>query len=295
MHRIWMCVAVLYLGIAISPARAEEAYIQSNGVKIRYLTAGRGAAVILLHGFAVRSSEDMWIKNALNEPQVVRELARDYRVIAIDLRGHGKSGKPLGAQHYGVEMVDDVVRLMDHLQIKQAHVVGYSLGAAIVGKLLVTYPERLLSATLGGGAPIYQPSRQRAEALEEVAASLSRGAGAGPLVGLISPATGPRPPREAMQALGQLLVLGQDQKVLASVIRGIGDLEVSTEQLQGNKVPVLLVYGNREGEALERIEQVVQILARHEVQIIDGGDHMTTFARPEFRAAIVKFLKSQRQ
>lgn len=294
MQRTLICGLVLFCSLSLPAVRAEEAFFNSNGVKIRYITAGQGDAVILLHGFAVRSSEEMWIKNALSEPQVVAELARDYRVIAMDWRGHGKSGKPRGVKHYGLEMVEDVVRLMDHLKIKQAHVVGYSLGAVIAGKLLVTHPERLLSVTLGGGAPVYEPTKKWQRIIEDLAKSLDKGAGAGPLVPVIAPAGDPPLPQEAANALGQLLVLGQDQKVLAAVIRGIGQLEVTTEQLKANQVPVLVIYGNREGEAQERIGRVVPVLAHAEVQVITGGDHMTTFARPEFRAAIHKFLKSQR-
>lgn len=285
---------VLFCSLSVSAARAEESFFNANGVKIRYITAGQGEAVILLHGFAVRSSEEMWIKNALNEPQVVAVLARDYRVIAMDWRGHGRSGKPRGVKHYGLEMVEDVVRLMDHLKIKQAHVVGYSLGAIVTGKLLVTHPDRLLSVTLGGGAPVYAPTQKWEVIIEELAKSLDKGAGAGPLVPVIAPAGEPLPPQEAVNALGQLLVFGQDQKALASVIRGIVKLEVTTEQLKANKIPVLVVYGDREGEARERISRVVPVLAQTEVQVIADGDHMTTFARPEFRTAIHKFLKSRR-
>jgi pimeloyl-ACP methyl ester carboxylesterase len=285
---------VVFCSLALCTAGAEEASFDAGRVKIRYISAGQGEAVILLHGFAVPSSEAMWIKNVLNEPRVMPELAQDYRVIAMDFRGHGQSDKPRGRQHYGCEMMEDVVRLMDHLKIQKAHVVGYSLGAIVAGKLLVTHPDRLLSVTLGGGAPVYQPSKHWLAVSDELAKSLDRGAGAGTLLSVISPAGEPAPPAGVRLAAGQLLVLGQDQKVLASVIRGIRDLEVTTDELKANQVPVLMVYGSREGEAKERIDRVRQVLAKVEVKVIAGGDHLTTFARPEFRQAIHEFLDSQR-
>jgi pimeloyl-ACP methyl ester carboxylesterase len=49
-------------------------------------------------------------------------------VTAIDNRGHGQSDKPHNADAYGSNMSDDVIRLMDHLKIKKAHVLGYSMG-----------------------------------------------------------------------------------------------------------------------------------------------------------------------
>ncbi len=292
MNRLIACGFILFCGVSLT-ATAGEATFQSNAVKIRYLTAGQGEPVILLHGFAVRGAEEMWVKNALNEPAIVADLAADFRVIALDLRGHGKSGKPRGAQYYGSEMVEDVVRLMDHLQIKQAHVVGYSLGAMIAGKLLVTYPDRLLSVTLAGGAPVYQPTEKWKAGVETLAKSLDRGEGAGALVSAIAPPAEGRPPSQAVNALGQLLVFGQDQKVLAAVIRGMADWEVTPEQLAANKIPVLIIYGSREGESRERIGLVSKKLAQAETKIIEGGEHMTTFAFPEFRAAIHAFLKQK--
>ena len=73
-----------------------------------------------------------------------------YRVIAFDNRGHGLSDKPHDGARYGLEMVRDVVRLLDPLNVDRAHVVGYSLGAVITNNVRALYPERLITATLGG-------------------------------------------------------------------------------------------------------------------------------------------------
>ena len=74
-------------------------------------------------------------------PRVFQKLSKRYRVIALDNRGHGKSDKPYDPAQYGLELVDDVVRLMDHLGIAKAHVVGYSLGGFITLKLALRHPE----------------------------------------------------------------------------------------------------------------------------------------------------------
>ena len=89
-------------------------------------------------------------------------------MLALDLRGHGHSDKPHDPRAYD-EIALDVIRLMDHLQIKQSHVVGYSLGGIIVAKLLTTHPERFSSAVIGGAA--YRRSRgERADQENEAAA-----------------------------------------------------------------------------------------------------------------------------
>ena len=56
-----------------------------------------------------------------------------FQLIALDCRGHGKSDKPHDPAEYGPEMAADVVRLLDHLRIEKAHLLGYSSGAFIAG------------------------------------------------------------------------------------------------------------------------------------------------------------------
>ena len=90
---------------------------------------------------------EIWASNG-----IFQDLSRDHRVIAFDLRGHGESGKPHDPARYGREMALDIIRLLDHLGIRRAHVVGYSLGAILASQLLTLHPERFLSATLIGGA-----------------------------------------------------------------------------------------------------------------------------------------------
>jgi pimeloyl-ACP methyl ester carboxylesterase len=144
-----------FLAAALAPiVVAEEHSFDSNGVKIAYLDEGKGEAVVLLHGFGT-SGEEMWTKMPLAQTQFISAL-NGYRVLVSDHRGHGKSDKPHDPKKYGKEMAEDVVRLLDHVKVKKAHVIGYSMGAFIAGKLLVDHPDRLLSVTFGGGSPVYQ-------------------------------------------------------------------------------------------------------------------------------------------
>ena len=69
---------------------------------------------------------------------MITELAAHYQVIVLDWRGHGKSDKPHAPPGYGVQLGADGVRLLDYLQIKRAHVAGYSMGTLIALKLLAT-------------------------------------------------------------------------------------------------------------------------------------------------------------
>jgi pimeloyl-ACP methyl ester carboxylesterase len=115
------------------PAHGKSGYAPVNGIKIWYATFGRGAPVILLHGGLANSN--YWGK-------LVPALARHYRVIVMDSRGHGRSSRD--AQPYGYDlMASDMTALMDYLKINKAALVGWSDGAIIGLDIAMHHPERL--------------------------------------------------------------------------------------------------------------------------------------------------------
>ena len=132
----------LLVGALIGEVAAEDQFFDSEGVRIRYIEQGSGEPVVLLHGNPT-SIEVNW-----RETGVIEGLAENFRVIALDLRGFGQSDKSHDPSDYGANMAGDVIRLMDHLNIEQAHIVGYSMGARITSWLMVNYPERLITVNL---------------------------------------------------------------------------------------------------------------------------------------------------
>jgi pimeloyl-ACP methyl ester carboxylesterase len=90
--------------VVAQPAAAPpDQFFDSNGVQIRYVEQGRGPAVVLMHGYT-GTLDRHFLANG-----VFADLAKDYRVFAFDLRGHGKSDKPHDAAAYGDVMASDVV------------------------------------------------------------------------------------------------------------------------------------------------------------------------------------------
>ena len=131
------------LGILASENPASR-FFDANGVKIHYLIAGEGEPVVLIHGLH-SSAEINW-----QLPGLIRALAVDHQVIAVDLPGHGRSDTPEKPEAYGLQVVEDVILLLDHLKIKHAHVVGYSIGGMVSLKLTSKHPDRIRSLFLGG-------------------------------------------------------------------------------------------------------------------------------------------------
>ena len=94
-------------------------------VGINYIVRGSGQPVVLVHGFS--QSHEAWLQTPLFE-----DLKRDHRIIAVDLRGHGDSGKPQDPRAYGRYMEADLIELLDRLDMDKAHFVGFSMGAEVL-------------------------------------------------------------------------------------------------------------------------------------------------------------------
>jgi len=280
--------------LLLPAARAQEKTFDSGGVRIAYLDQGKGEAVVLLHGFTL-SAEEMWAKMPFAETQFIPAL-KGYRVLAPDQRGHGRSGKPHDPKAYGKEMAEDVVRLLDHAKVKKTHVVGYSMGAFVAGKLLVDHPDRLLSVTFGGGGPLFQPPPAFADTIAATADSLEKGTGIGPPIAARTPDGEEKPSPEQAAAFSRLFLGGKDQKALAAVLRGHAGWAVTEAELKANRVPVQFVYGSREVQGLKDIVAGARrVLPRAGVVVIEKGDHGGTFTTPEFRRAVADFLRANKE
>jgi len=266
------------------PAVAADGVFDSAGVPIRYVdTGGDGAPVVLIHSFA--ASSEMWV-----EAGVIG--SGDFRYIAIDARGHGLSGKPAGAESYGVAMVEDVVGLLGELGIESAHVAGYSMGAEIALKLTVEHPDLVRSLTVGGsgwsGPAEYEFYQYIGMSLGDTAsfADWIRG----------------MQPDMTDEEFG-FLVAGleahgireenQDPRALADVALGMNGLVDLTEaEIAAIAVPVLGIAGELDAER-PNIEALAGIVPDFTLVVIEGADHLDAPLNPAFREAIAAFLAAQ--
>jgi pimeloyl-ACP methyl ester carboxylesterase len=282
-------MATIFLAVILStPGLAQQdQFFDSNGVRIRYVESGRGEPVLLIHGYT-QSLETNWIDTG-----VFTALAKDHHVIAFDLRGHGKSAKPYEPSAYGREMVQDAIRLLDHLNIRRAHIVGYSLGAIITAKLLTTNGDRFFTATLGGHAGYRNWKPEYDRNIETYAAELE---GDMPFRGLIvamTPADEPKRTEEDIRARSQALSAANDLKALAAYNRaGTRDLNSTDEEMAATRVPVLGVIGGLDG-GLRGMTQLQTVVPTLKVVVIDGATHVGdrgAAKRPEFVEAIRQFI-----
>jgi pimeloyl-ACP methyl ester carboxylesterase len=254
----------------------------SAGVPIHYVEAGAGSPVVLVHSYA-GDLESQWMATGVFET-----LAREYRVIAFDQRGHGQSGKPHEPRAYGLEMTRDTPRLMDHLRVDRAHIVGYSMGAHLVAQLLTLAPQRFLSATLGGGTGRRRWSAQEERQTETEAAEIARGSLRSQMLRLWS--RDERPPDDrVIERSSAMFLKGKDCLALAACRRANREQVFATGDLRTVTVPVLGIVGG-EDPYMESYEELREVLPQMKLVVIEGADHAGAAGRREFVEALREFL-----
>ena len=250
---MWVVLPAVLLGLSMVSAvnTFAEAYsFDSNGVKIHYTIDGEGEPILLIHGYTANGTLNWRL------PGSVRVLSENFQVINMDVRGHGSSDKPEDESAYGLEMVEDVVRLLDHLELKSAHVAGYSMGGMIVIKLLTLHPDRVRSAAVCG-------------------------------MGWREP-TLPRPSQGARSGR-----LGQGNPIMEIVGRTFGALTTTEEEMRAIKTPTVIVVGENDPGQRQRVDKWQEIRPDIPVVIVPDATHASASFKDEFKAALKEFFEAQ--
>jgi len=251
----------------------------ADGIRLHYEVLGRSSAPTVLMIQGLGADKHGW------DMQRYR-LSLQYRVVALDNRGAGRSDKPFG--HYTLEqMADDAIAVLDHVGAEQAHVVGASMGGAISQIIGLQHPERVLSLTLACTACRNHPWRRELLAGWATAAT-EQGIGA-----MAAEAArwviGPRSFRRLLPAFGWLgpLAMGRTAHAFVSQVRAILEVDESVaERLSEITAPTLVLVGNQDiltprGDS----EEIADRLPNSELVVISGAahgfmvEHATTFNR----------------
>ncbi len=242
----------------------------SDGVEIAYLDEGAGAPILLIHGFASNSGVN-W-----RDPGWIKFLTTNgFRVIALDNRGHGQSEKLYDLNQYGAPlMAEDAHRLLDHLGIAQADVMGYSMGARITAFLALAHPDRVRSCIFGG-----------------LGANMVRGmAGTGPIATALEADSIDQvtnPTARTFRAFAEQT--GGDLKALAACIRSARD-PIKPEDVARLACPVLVAVGSDDvigGSA----EGLAALIPGAEALVIEGRDHMKAVGDRSYKEGVLAFLR----
>jgi len=276
-----MTSGVLLALAGVCYGQARDFFFNSGGVRIHYTVEGEGEPVVLIHGWGV-DLEWCW-----GEPGTIKSLAEHYQVIAIDNRGHGRSDKPHDPQQYGMNMVTDVIRLLDHLSIRTAHIVGYSMGGTIVSVLLTEHPRRVRTATMGGfGWEEGDAPLKRRLATAEF---LEQGRGIGPAVLALTPPSEQGPVAEQLEAINKWFLDRNDPLALAAIARGNAAPQASEKKLRANNLPALAVVGKLD-PLRPSVDKLASMMGTLKVVVVPGENHLFAVRSPAFLEALQTFL-----
>jgi pimeloyl-ACP methyl ester carboxylesterase len=265
-------------------SRDRGRFFHSGGVQIHYTDQGAGEPVVVVHGYAMN------VTRMESAGLVAGLLKAGYRVLGVDCRGHGESDKPHDPAQYGPEMARDIVRLLDHLKIAKAHLVGYSMGAIISNKVRELYPERLQSVVLGGGGWHQRGAPALADLTgSDIAEAVDRTGSFEWMLRKFSEKQVPPPTDEEIRVRNQRMVEGNDLKALAAVMRAWDGFAVSEASLRENPVPTRAIVG--EIDPLKaQVNALARLMRNLDVVVIPGADH-GALSNPQFAPDVIEFLR----
>lgn len=121
--------------VADEPKLGEDVYVDSQGVKIHCVVAGEGPLVVMIHGFP-----DYWYTWRAQMP----ELAKHFKVVAVDQRGYNLSDQPEGVENYTLDkLVGDIVAVVAHFKSEKPVIVGHDWGGMVAWSYAFSQPEKI--------------------------------------------------------------------------------------------------------------------------------------------------------
>jgi len=285
---LYRAAALLPLAFVATFAGAQDKFADFNGIKIRYIDRGKGEPIMLLHGGT--SNLESWLRSG-----VVPNLEQDFRVIAYDARGAGKSDKPRDPSAYGRQQALDVVRLLDALQIQRAHIIGFSLGGSTVAQLLTLHPERFLTATQVAAAG-RSPAAANDPRIEVEASEIEKGCISRSRLYRQAPPNA-KPTEEVYRQREEQCRADPNFNPYstAASLRGYRDQAVTPEQMKAVKVPTLGVVGTLD-HALKEMQELKKLRPDMKLILLEGVSHTGTTGiqnQPELVVAIREFIAAQ--
>ena len=277
--------------VSVTAYAAEEGkYVDFNGVKIHYIDRGKGEAIVLLHGGT--STLESWVRTG-----VVANLEKDFRVIAFDARGHGKSDSPRDPKAYGRQQALDFPRLLDALKIERAHIVGFSLGSSTVAQLLTLRPERFLTAVQVAGAG-RSPAAANDPRIEVEAAEIEKDCVSRSRIYRQAPPNAKPTDEDYQKRVAACRAdVTFDQLAVAASLRGYKDQAVTPEQMKAVKVPTLGIVGTLD-HTLKEMQELKRLRPDMKFILLEGVSHTGPTGiqgKPELVSAIREFIASQRK
>ncbi|MGH3664516.1 MAG: alpha/beta fold hydrolase [Egibacteraceae bacterium] len=255
-------------------------FIELNGAQHHYVSKGEGPPVVLVHGLG--GTLYVW-------HGVIENLSLHHHVVAMDLRGHGRSEAATGSLTVQ-SLIADVEALINALELPAVTLVGHSLGTLVAQQLAATRSELVDNLVLVGGISYFEPPAKdtyvkRAEAVEADGMDV--------LVddwipGALAPRTRGKLPQ--LEGLVRAMFLGNDPTSYANACRALA--KAPSIDREGIGQPTLLLVGDHDRSTpIAMTEELHQQIPVSQVRVIAGAAHWVALEQPDaLAAAILEFL-----
>ena len=254
-----------------------------NGINLHYDIRGQGPPLLLIHGLG--SSLQDW------EHQV-DAFADQFQVIALDLRGHGKSDKPRGP--YTIELFSqDVGSFLQKTIKKPAHVVGLSMGGAIAFQLALSHPHLIRSmiiTNMGAMMPVETFEQKRFYYARLFTSAILGPKGMGRQIARhVFPDPAMAPLRECME----LRWSENPRRPYLSALRALKNWSVM-DQLREITCPTLILHAEYDYTPLSHKKEVAARMQQATLMTLPGAHHVVNVEQPEaFNSLVMMFLKGK--
>ena len=244
-------------------------FVTNDALKLHYETAGAGPPVLFMHGYT--STIALWRDQ-------VPVFSPHYRLICMDLRGHGESeGTGMDGYHLAA-LAGDALAVLDREGVERSVIVGHSMGGMVAQELLARHGHRV-GAAVFSSTTCKAPAREYFQPIVEWAVRLgdipAGERAADPLTRSCSP-------------------------VSEATARGCGEMHMNMENfadsLKGSTTPCLVIRGSEEsGTILSGSSMLLDVLPNAEEAVIEGAGHVPQITHPAaYNEALAAFLREVR-
>lgn len=255
-----------------------------DGFEMYYEQHGAaGEPLVLVHGYTGDVSD--WHHQ-------IAAFGPTHRVLAMDHRGHGRSGAPRDRDTYTVErMADDVQALIAHRGLGRYHLVGHSLGGMVAQEIALRSASRLLSLTLEDTGPDFGVGRREpVQQIFESRLRLAEEQGMEAVARLPAPPRPPHhPPERLEEELARLAAMSVDG--FAGGWQALCRWPGTAERAQAIRTPTLVIHGELDAALLAGSTWLARTIPGARLEVVPEAGHSPQLERPDlFNAALGRHL-----
>lgn len=251
-----------------------------NDIEMYYEISGHGVPLIFIHGLG---------SSTLDWEAQVPEFSRNYRVISVDLRGHGRSAAPRGP--YTIDLfASDVAALLGKLSMEPAHVVGLSMGSAVAWHLALDYPDLVRTLVLTNMSAEVPVKAWRDKWMFYSRVLMVRVMGMRQVGKMLAPRLYPRAEQETLRRKIVRRWSRNDKKAYVQALYALKDWSVM-DRLGEVRCPVLVIAADQDYSPLSHKKEYTRRMPGAQLTVVEDARHALPMEKPAaFNNVLAAFL-----